>query len=180
MDLPWMSVASARVELESVSSSLLHSIYGSQVSQVLLASDDSNASLLSEGPRAQEWQGRRCYVRPKSSPAVARSEREKKQPLNVQLQPTSASNSAHRLTRQLQRPATSRVRARPGRYGGGDARPLSALDVVSCFTLRIYIVVEVYSLQCRVSSPLFLDDVEEEVETPRASIQPTKPVGSNL
>lgn len=131
-----MSVASARVELESVSSSLLHSIYGSQVSQVLLASDDSNASLLSEGPRAQERQGRRCYVRPKSSPAVTRSEREKQQPLNIQLQPTSASNSAHsyRLTRQLQRPATSRVRARPGRCRGGDARPLSALDVVSCVT----------------------------------------------
>lgn len=137
MALPWMSVANARVELESVSSSLLHSIYGSQVSQVLLASDDSTASLLSEGPRAQERQGRRCSVRPKSSPAVTRSEREKKQPLNIQLQPTSASNSAHRLTRQLQRPATSRVRARPGSCRGRNARPLSALEVVSCVTPRI-------------------------------------------
>lgn len=125
MELPWMSVASARAELESDSSSLLRSIYGSQVSQVLLVSDDSNTSLFNEGTWAQERTGRR-FVRPKSSPALTRSEKENQQS-SLKSQTNLAPYSAPRTTRALQRPATARVSER-----GGAGRPISA---VSCIIL---------------------------------------------
>lgn len=129
-----MSVASARAELESDSSSLLRSIYGSQVSQVLLASDDSNTSLLGEGTWAQERTGR-SFVRPKSSPAPTntRTEKENQQRSNLQSQPNLTSNSApRRTTRALQRPATARVSAH---VGGGAGRPISAVSC-KCYGLH--------------------------------------------
>ena len=113
--LPWVSTTSARMELESVSSlSLLHSIYGSQVSQVLFASDDSDASLLTEKPWARERPTRCQSARPKSSPAVTRLEGEKRK--YASLRPAS---SAHKQQVQA-RPATARVRT--SRAGGGAGR----------------------------------------------------------
>ena len=85
--LPWLSAgAVGTVELESASSfSLLHSIYGSQVSQVLLASDDGDLSV--------DCQNRATFshnaVRPKSSPAASRLETENRR--KTSMQPSSSS-----------------------------------------------------------------------------------------
>ena len=123
--LPWLSLggASYRTELESVSSlSVLHSIYGSQVSQVLLASEDSDSSLLNQSRGAQEspvaTQGH--SARPKSSPAICRFERDKRRQTN--LQPASAAGPKRQLRA---RPATARTHI--SGQGGGAGRPRSAL-----------------------------------------------------
>ena len=66
--LAWLSGGGSCSELESVSSlSLLHSIYGSQVSHVLLASDDDQG----ERQAPQDRSGR-----PKSSPAATLLQRQ--------------------------------------------------------------------------------------------------------
>lgn len=114
-NLPWLSVGSCS-ELDSVSSvSLLHSIYGSQVSQILLASDDGDLRV-QDRPCTQEDLR---YRRPKSSPAVTRLER--------QQHLRSSSGRAFST-----RPSTAHIRGPASRspvQGGGAAvvRPRSAL-----------------------------------------------------
>ena len=119
--LPWLSLGGARTELESVSSlSLLHSIYGSQVSQILLASEDSDPSFLNPR-RAQEGPvATRHSARPKSSPAICRFERDKRG--QTSLQPASAAGQKRQLRA---RPATARTHI--SGHGGGAGRPRSAL-----------------------------------------------------
>ena len=123
--LPWLSLGGARTELESVSSlSLLHSIYGSQVSQVLLASEDSDPSFFNPR-RAQEGPvATRHSARPKSSPAICRFERDKRR--HTSLQPASAAGQKRQLRA---RPATARTH-----IGGGAGRPRSALVSNNCNT----------------------------------------------
>ena len=121
--LPWLSAGGSHSELESASSlSLLHSIYGSQVSQVLLASDDSDTSLLAVRSDTR-WAQERPTLdarsgRPKSSPAATRLEREKRK--RASLRPASAQH--HPVPRA--RPVTARARPATARAAG---RPRSAL-----------------------------------------------------
>ena len=111
--LPWLSVGSSCSELDSSSSvSLLRSIYGSQVSRVLLASDDDL------GPQHDRWDRElpNCTIRrPKSSPAVSRIERQN---------PSATSDRVSRF-----RPSTARSPAAPLQGGGAAVRPRSAFPV---------------------------------------------------
>lgn len=113
--LPWLSrgAGGSQTELESVSShSLLHSIYGSQVSQVLLASSDSNTNL-ADSHSAND----RRLIRPKSSPATSSLKREKR---NLAVPPSQ---------RQVRtRPATAYARG-SGPTNVLSRRPTSALTV---------------------------------------------------
>ena len=118
--LPWLSSGGNRTDLDSSSSlSLLHSIYGSQVSQVLQASDDSETNLFatsSESPRHvdQHFPAQCRSRRPMSSPAATRLEREKK--TRPSLRPASALRN---------RPQTARVHPRPTPAG----RPKTAIGI---------------------------------------------------
>ena len=150
--LPWLSVGSSSSELESVSSvSLLHSIYGSQVSQILLASDDSNAGL----PQRLEPTADRSRRR-KSSPAVTRLERDQRSP--------PAADVAFRA-----RPATACVR-RQVSLAQTAARPRSALPVsLPVHERRLF-------QQHHVQSSMHVEDLEDELVLSRTAIHETKPV----
>jgi hypothetical protein len=151
--LPWLSVSSKSSELESVSSvSLLHSIYGSQVSQILLASDDSDARL----PQRLEPTADRSR-RPKSSPAVTRLERLQRS--------TPSADVAFRA-----RPATARVR-RQASSALTAARPRSALPVClqGVHERRLF-------QQHHVQSSMHVEDLEDELVLSRTAIHETKPV----
>ena len=127
--LPWLSVGSSLSDLESASSvSLLHSIYGSQVSQILLASDDSDVGLSRPVGGQEPVLSADRSRRPKSSPAVTRLERQQRW--------MPSSDVAFRA-----RPATARVRSRQTSFvQGGGGRPKSALPVsksAQSFTLLV-------------------------------------------
>jgi hypothetical protein len=148
--LPWLSASCSRSELDSSSSlSLLHSIYGSQVSQVLLASDDSDFRS-DDSARPDSLAVARRASRPKSSPAVTRLERQR----------SDVETAVHVVPKQKPRarPATAGVRRSVSlQRGGAVGRPKSAL------TPHV--------------PPLLLEDVEaEESCVAKNAIHDTKPV----
>ena len=98
--LPWLSGGGSCSELDSVSSlSLLHSIYGSQVSQVLFVSEDELNEREESSPPQRPGSGLpRQSRRPKSASGVTSLERQG----------------------MMRRPATARVR-------GSAAAPLAAV-----------------------------------------------------
>ena len=138
--MPWLSMGASSTDLDSSSSlSLLHSIYGSQASQ--LPFSESEASITgtrSEVPlnpaSAADWRRR-----PKSSPAATLASRGRER---HQLRPEG--DAGRSTTLRSRRPASSAPRrppsAIPGRKGSG-ARPKTALGVVrtSAVSTIIYI-----------------------------------------
>lgn len=176
--LPWLSSSGNRTDLDSSSSlSLLHSIYGSQVSQVLQASDDSETNLFatsSESPRYvnQHFPAQCRPRRPMSSPAATRLEREKK--TRPSLRPASALRN---------RPQTARTRVHPHATPAG--RPRTAIGIravlvsedYGTYLLRRSLILRPRChAQRHTPSTLFLEDVEEEESSARPAIQETKPV----
>lgn len=137
--LAWMSVGASQTDLDSDSSStLLHSIYGSQLSRLSFC--DSEASLVSSQSECTGagLQGQRR--RPKSSPAanyLARERQKERRPgSSVNVRPTQRPVTARAGGRRppsaawRQRPAS----ARPGvgvASGGRLRRPQTALGMVS-------------------------------------------------
>ena len=151
---PWLSAGASHSELESVSSlSLLHSIYGSQVSQVLLASDDS---LVEDAKWTQDNATSRR--RPKSSPAATRLERETLRQISSKYK-TSGSVQDYQ---GLVRPSTARVRPSTARVSDHSRSSIQEIPRSA--------------LQCRGSLSLLLD-AESESDIPRTSIHTTNPVG---
>jgi hypothetical protein len=130
--LPWLSASCSRSELDSSSSlSLLHSIYGSQVSQVLLASDDSDFRS-DDSARPDSLAVARRASRPKSSPAVTRLERQR----------SDVETAVHVVPKQKPRarPATAGVRRSVSlQRGGAVGRPKSALTVGPKKTRGVYV-----------------------------------------
>lgn len=134
--LPWLSPSGNRTELESSSSlSLLHSIYGSQVSQVLQASDDSETNLFATSSESPAQVNRhfpaQCRSRrPMSSPAATRLEREKR--TRPSLRPASALRNRPLTARVLPRPTLA---GRPKTAIGMRAAPVSQDYIKHCSTL---------------------------------------------
>lgn len=141
--MPWLSVGVSSTDLDSASSlSLLHSIYGSQASQLPFSDYESETSFLgtrSECPQTTASAQRR--QRPKSSPAAALAAREHQQlrPVGAPGRPTTAGRPAtagRPTTARRRRPTTAAPRrpssAVPGRRGGraGWERPKTALGMV--------------------------------------------------
>jgi len=135
--MPWLSVGVSSTDLDSASSlSLLHSIYGSQASQLPFSDYESETSFLgtrSECPQTTASAQRR--QRPKSSPAAALAAREQQQlrPVGAPGRPKTAGRPT---TARRRRPTTAAPRrassAVPGRRGGraGWERPKTALGMV--------------------------------------------------
>lgn len=122
--LPWLSVGASRTDLESTSSlSLLHSIYGSQVSQ-LPFSENSETSLVEVRsdllPSASPPRHR--LARPKSSPAASLVAREQQK--RVQRPGSALQRPSGAIGSRLRRPASSHPGRRPSSAyrGGGGAR----------------------------------------------------------
>ena len=148
--LAWLSVGASRTDIDSGSSaSLLHSIYGSQLSQ--LPFSPSEACLAPTNGHAEPHQQRRALRRPKSSPAASYVARERQK--DRAQRPASALRPPS-VVRPVQRPGTARAgsgswrrppsaaaarqqrpsSAKPRVGGAGGARllrPHSALGVVS-------------------------------------------------
>ena len=139
---PWYSVGQggSRTDLEAGSSvSLLHSIYGSQVSQLPFSDCESDADLLattsdylprnirSSSPALQQ----RRLARPKSSPASVIEARERQR---RQLQPTDGDGNGdeylYEAAARVRRPGSAMPCQRPGTATGrariARGRPISA------------------------------------------------------
>ena len=155
---PWYSVGASRTDLEASSShSLLHSIYGSQASQLFYSDYDSETSL--QGTRSTEYvppnrtRSQRALNRPKSSPAsviAARGEQRRifvssvnppRPPSGMRQRPSTAavasrssgiarSRPISAMGRQ-QRPSTAAAGYRGGATRARSIRPASALGIVS-------------------------------------------------
>ena len=136
--LPWLSFGASRTDLHEASSvSLLHSIYGSQVSQLTFSDYESETSL--PGTQSEFLTGssavaqRRLY-RPKSSPAATLAAREQQK---KQARPGSARPRGSHVHRG--RPGSAASRQRPSSAFGGvggahsrqRSRPKTALGFVS-------------------------------------------------
>lgn len=147
--LAWMSVGASQTDLDSDSSStLLHSIYGSQLSRLSFC--DSEASLLGSQSESATTglQGQRR--RPKSSPAasyLARERQKERRPgSSVGVRPaqrpvTARANAGGRRPPSAawrQRPASARPGVGAAGGGGGRGgrlrRPQTALGMVSAGT----------------------------------------------
>ena len=100
--LPWLSAGASSSDLETGSLSLLHSIYGSQVSQILLSSDDDMIS-------GRQWT-QDTRRRPRSSPAATRQERERIKLSFSQQQHAATSNLMQEQQQHARRPSTAHVR----------------------------------------------------------------------
>lgn len=127
--MPWLSVGASSTDLDSSSSlSLLHSIYGSQASQLPFSeSDTSITGTRSEAPLipalAADWR-----QRPKSSPAATLASRARER---HQLRPGGTADRSTAL--RSRRPASSAPRRPPSAVPGrkeGRARPKTALGMV--------------------------------------------------
>lgn len=148
--MPWLSVgASSSTDLGSASSlSLLHSIYGSQASQLPFSDSDLGPRSPLAPASATPW-----HQRPKSSPAATLAARTRArlqpQPGGATGRPTTArpggatgrpttarpgTATGRSTIARSRRPASSVPRrpqsAFPGRRGGG-ARPKTAVGMVS-------------------------------------------------
>lgn len=138
--MPWLSMGASSTDLDSSSSlSLLHSIYGSQVSQLPFSeSDVSITGTCSEIPLTNPTSATDWRKRPKSSPAATLASRARER---HQLRPEGAAGRS--TTLRSRRPASSAPRrppsAVPGRKGGG-ARPKTALGAVRIFAVPIIVI----------------------------------------
>ena len=136
--IPWLSVGVSSTDLDSASSlSLLHSIYGSQASQLPFSDYDSETSFpgtRSECPQTSASVQRR--QRPKSSPAATLAARELAARERQQQRPGGATGAGRPTTARRRRPTTAAQwrpsSAVPGRRGGsaGRERPKTALGMV--------------------------------------------------
>ena len=136
--MPWLSVgAGSSTDLGSGSSlSLLHSIYGSQASQLPFSDSDLGPRSPLTPASATSWR-----QRPKSSPAATLAARTRSrlqpQPGGATGRPTTArpgTATGRPTTARSRRPVSSLPRrpqsAFPGKRGGG-ARPKTAVGMVS-------------------------------------------------
>ncbi len=130
--LAWYSVGASSTQLDAGASSysLLHSIYGSQVSQLPFSDFDSEASLIAT--RSEQHVNsrisptpRRRLTRPKSSPASVIAAREQ-----LKSKPTQQARPGSALNRQPRPGSAARriVRGRPASAAVG--RPSSAASAM--------------------------------------------------
>ncbi len=158
--LAWLSVGASRTDLEAASSaSLLHSIYGSQASQLPFSESESSLPATQSEflPRTMSPAAQRRYPsRPRSSPAATLLAREQQKQAGAsrpggsvvggrRLRPATARSGGVRpgsaAPRGRQRPSS----AHPGVGGAAPsrrARPRTALGVVgACFCVVCLFVV---------------------------------------
>lgn len=137
---PWYSVgqSASRTDLEAGSSiSLLHSIYGSQASQLPFSDCESDVDLLATTsdylPRNLRSSSpvlpQRRLARPKSSPAcvIEARERLRRQQQSAEGEDYYGDGSVHEAPLRVRRPGSAVPRQRPGTARIARGRPASAV-----------------------------------------------------
>ena len=139
---PWYSGGHSRTDLDAGSSlSLLHSIYGSQASQLPFSDCDSDVDLLATKsdylPRnlrsSSPVLSQRKLARPKSSPAsvIEARERQRRQYQQATTEEAGLYDVQESTAARVRRPASAMPRQRPGTASGrariARGRPTSAV-----------------------------------------------------